>query len=58
VYVIGSPDDKGGRSVFCANRDMDFNNCWVLHLVVGESLWLRSFDGEAFWITSHVVSIK
>lgn len=58
VYVLGSPDDKGGRSVFCANRDMDFNNCRVLCLAVGESLWLKSFDDEFFWVTSHVVSIQ
>lgn len=59
IYELSAPSTEGERKIFCSTRNLGFDNCRILSLILGKDLWLRSSDGEnLLWATTRVVLIE
>lgn len=59
IYRFGKADQKGERTVSRDGRPLDFTQCKILHLAIGESMTIEGLDGShSSWYTTSVRSIE
>lgn len=59
TYRLGSPDERKVRTVSRDEQPLDFTQCQISWLKVGDTMLLKCFDGSHFsWDTTEVISVE
>lgn len=61
IYSLGEADSGGKRSISRDGKPLEFTQCKVLDLMIGDQMQLQCLDGpyqEDGWHTSEVISIE